>query len=317
MLKEAIFGGPPPSPDELRAFLRRKGVRLPARVTATSERVKGRGRPISLHAGLTYWFVPVTSRAKGPSLCHGVGDMIRAIQQAILLHRREQLQGRDAEAFSDLAETQAFHLAIVEMRGPPDRRGESLRQWLQIVIARHQAHIHEIRRRLVEFLAALTRGVEMPLGYPFASAVRRISETFDLLEIREIFSEICQEFGRLMAGSGAPQSLGVSRSEAVGKAFRFMEARAWTPIGLREVAEAAHVSSPHLARLFRRETGRTVGDHLLFLRVTRARELLATTDRPPLDVAAACGFESVEHFYRIFRRLTGLTPGKYRKARQV
>jgi transcriptional regulator GlxA family with amidase domain len=75
------------------------------------------------------------------------------------------------------------------------------------------------------------------------------------------------------------------------------------------------VSAPHLARIFRREAGRTVGEYLLFLRITRARELLATTDCPTLDVAANCGFESVEHFYRIFRRLTGMTPRTYRKAR--
>lgn len=317
-LKDAIFGAPPPPETELRSFLHRHGIRLPARVTATSSWVLGMsGVRVDLHPGLAYWFTPARTKADEPTTCRKAGEMIRAIQQAILVHRREQLEGRDPEAVSDLAEGQAFHLALVEVRGHRGQTGESLQQWLQIVMGRHQAHIGEIRRRMVEFLGALTRGVEAPLGYPFSSAIRRIYETFDLLEIRQAFSEICREMSELTAGRSGLYQAGSARSEVVGRAFRYMEANAFHPIGLEEVARASHVSGPHLARMFRRETGRTVGEHLLSLRVNRARELLATTDLPALDVAADCGFESVEHFYRMFRRITGTTPRSYRKARRA
>jgi AraC-like DNA-binding protein len=318
MLKEAIFGGPPPQESELRAFLSRQGIRLPARVSASSaSRSDVAGTRVELHPGLAYWFAPVKTKAEEPTICRKAGEVIRAIQQAILVHRREQLQGRDPEAVSDLAEGQAFHLALVAVRSHPGQGGESLRQWLQIIIGRHQAQISEIRRRMVEFLSALTRGVEAPLGYPFSSAIRRIYETFDLLEIGDAFSEICEEIGKLIAGRSGVYQAGSMRSEVVSRAFRYMEASAFQPIGLDEVARATHVSAPHLARMFRRETGRTVGEHLLSLRINRARELLATTDLPALDVAADCGFESVEHFYRMFRRVTGVTPRSYRKSRRA
>lgn len=317
-LKDAIFGAPPPPEAELRSFLHRHGIRLPARVTATSSSFPGMpGVRIELHPGLAYWFTPTKTKSQEPTICRRAGELIGAIQQAILVHRREQLDGRDPEAVSDLAEGQAFHLALVEVRGQRGQDGESLQQWLQIVMGRHQAHISEIRRRMVEFLGALTRGVEAPLGYPFSSAIRRIYETFDLIEIREAFSEICGEMGKLTAGRSGVYQAGSARSEVVGRAFRHMESHAFHPIGLEEVARASHVSAPHLARIFRRETGRTVGEHLLSMRVNRARELLATTDRPALDIAADCGFESVEHFYRMFRRVTGMTPRSYRKARRV
>lgn len=318
ILKEAIFGGPPPPKEELRAFLNRLEIRLPVRVTATSSSFSGAlGRRVDLHPGLAYWFAPTKAKSEEATICRNAGDLIRAIQQAILIHRRKQLSGRNPEAISDLAEGQALHLALIEIRGHRTKDGESLQQWMQIIMNRHQTQISEIRRRMVEFLSALTRGVEAPLGYAFASAIRRIYETFDLPKIQEAFTEICAEISELTAGRSGVYPAGSQRSELVQQAFRHMEANGLQPIGLAEVARASHVSASHLARLFRRETGRTVGDHLLSLRINRARELLATTECPALEVAANCGFESAEHFYRMFRRVTGVTPGSYRKTNRA
>lgn len=103
-----------------------------------------------------------------------------------------------------------------------------------------------------------------------------------------------------------------NHSPAVEKAFAHMQACFGQPISLTEVARASHVSPPHLSRLFKRETGRSVVEHLHRLRIHRARELLATSSHFLVEVALECGFESVEHFHRIFRRYTGTTPRAYR-----
>ncbi len=82
------------------------------------------------------------------------------------------------------------------------------------------------------------------------------------------------------------------------------------------------VEIPQLVRsgkqlgLFRREMGRTVA-YLQTLRIARAQELLATTELSTLNVALESGFESVEHFYRVFRRLVGTTPRCYRVTRRI
>jgi AraC family transcriptional regulator len=46
--------------------------------------------------------------------------------------------------------------------------------------------------------------------------------------------------------------------------------------------------------------------------VERARELLASTDLPLVEVALRSGFTSQSHFTRYFRKLTATTPGAYR-----
>jgi AraC family transcriptional regulator len=48
-------------------------------------------------------------------------------------------------------------------------------------------------------------------------------------------------------------------------------------------------------------------------RLARARELLIATDMPVVEIALATGFSSQSHLASAFRRLTGVTPGEYRR----
>lgn len=76
----------------------------------------------------------------------------------------------------------------------------------------------------------------------------------------------------------------------------------------------AHIgySRTHVFTLFKKRTGLTPADYLTRLRVRKARELLKTTDLTSKDVAATCGFSSPSIFNTVFKRLTGVTPIKWR-----
>ena len=80
------------------------------------------------------------------------------------------------------------------------------------------------------------------------------------------------------------------------------------------ITEVAGVHAVHLARVFRRFHGCTVGEYLRRLRVDRAIRELCSTAKPLADVAAGTGFADQSHFCRAFRLSTGMTPGQYRKA---
>jgi AraC-like DNA-binding protein len=79
-----------------------------------------------------------------------------------------------------------------------------------------------------------------------------------------------------------------------------------------ELAHQAQVSEVYLRRLFHRVVGSAPVSFLQRQRVQQARALLRGTDRSIKEIAAACGFAQVPFFYRTFRRLTGVTPGRYR-----
>lgn len=79
------------------------------------------------------------------------------------------------------------------------------------------------------------------------------------------------------------------------------------------LAGLAGLSVPHFNRLFRKVLRLSPMDYVLSLRVQEAQRLLATTHLSLAEVAAATGFCDQSHFTKRFRKVVGMTPGRYRK----
>jgi AraC family transcriptional regulator len=121
-------------------------------------------------------------------------------------------------------------------------------------------------------------------------------------------------------------------SRAVGLAFSIVKISARTPrdlhslqraqeyvhahysknLTLAQVARAAGVHPVYLGQIFRQEFGETLGEHLNRIRVRAAAEMLANSDLPLCAIGIELGFYDQSHFSRIFRQLTGTTPGRFR-----
>jgi AraC family transcriptional regulator len=84
----------------------------------------------------------------------------------------------------------------------------------------------------------------------------------------------------------------------------------WT---LEEIAGQVDVHPVHLSRVFRKTYGETLGQYLNRIRVRYASQKLSTSDAPLSDVALSAGFYDQSHFTRIFKQLTGTTPGLLRR----
>jgi AraC family transcriptional regulator len=94
----------------------------------------------------------------------------------------------------------------------------------------------------------------------------------------------------------------------------FLSENACHRLHVERVAEVAGVHVVHLARVFRRFHGCTVGEYLRRLRIERAIEELRSTDKPLADIAGNAGFSDQSHFCRAFKLTAGMTPGQYRKS---
>lgn len=82
---------------------------------------------------------------------------------------------------------------------------------------------------------------------------------------------------------------------------------------LIELADHCNLSPRHLARAFREETGKTIGEYVSVAARTRAFKLLRTTDLTIAAIARQVGFSSPASFSYAFRRDTGLKPSDVRK----
>jgi AraC family transcriptional regulator len=98
------------------------------------------------------------------------------------------------------------------------------------------------------------------------------------------------------------------------RALDHLHAHYMEPISLTELALKVEIDPSHLARTFRQFYGCTMSEYVRKLRVETARKELLTTDKPLSTVAYDAGFTDQAHFSRVFKQLTGLTPGAFRKS---
>ena len=86
-------------------------------------------------------------------------------------------------------------------------------------------------------------------------------------------------------------------------------------IGLTDVAAAVGIHRAPLAAAFRRYRATSVGETIRAVRVERAMDALTTTNAPLDEIAFLTGFHDQAHFGRVFRKVTGTTPGAWRRGR--
>ena len=73
------------------------------------------------------------------------------------------------------------------------------------------------------------------------------------------------------------------------------------------------MSSHYLSELLKKETGQSVKSHLQSYMIAKAKNLLLSTNNSVSEVAYVLGFEYPQHFSKLFKLKTGLSPKEYRK----
>ena len=81
----------------------------------------------------------------------------------------------------------------------------------------------------------------------------------------------------------------------------------------KEIASSLGISESHLRARFRTSCGVSLGRHLRWLRLEKARGLLQLSNSRVSEIAELCGFNSIFSFSRTFRAGYGISPLTYRK----
>jgi len=96
------------------------------------------------------------------------------------------------------------------------------------------------------------------------------------------------------------------------KALRYIAANFTQKLTLQHVAGEVGISPNHFSALFHKTVGVSFRDYLSQVRVEESKRLLLYTDYSLADIAAAMGFPDQSNFSKVFKRITGISPGKYR-----
>lgn len=121
--------------------------------------------------------------------------------------------------------------------------------------------------------------------------------------------QIEAEVAKLGAGKRAPAAY----SPHVAAALDALSKRFAEEVDYEALARSRHISYSTLRSAFRKETGTTLGQHHLSLRIREVQRLLTESTLSVTEVAARLNFYDQKHLSSIFRKKTGLSPLAFRK----
>lgn len=110
------------------------------------------------------------------------------------------------------------------------------------------------------------------------------------------------------------QQVSGSQTDLILRAKRFMTDNFSNPeLSLKSVADYVGLNEKYFSTVFTQKTGSTFRDYLTEIRMEKAKQLLKTTDMKVYEICDCIGYNNVEHFNRMFKKMTDVSPGTYRK----
>ena len=241
--------------------------------------------------------------------CSEMGIMMNKELQRLLLEQQkeEHYHLPLEEEFSFYRDVQQGNLDI--LKGPMEQEPES---GLGIL---SPSPLQNKKYHLIILIAMMTRfciegGLEPEKSYTMSDMlIRRADRCQRMEEITAIKREAITEFTLAMHEIHHRPEL----SYHLRHAADYIDHHLTEPLKPRQVAEALGLSSDHLSRLFRRETGKNLQQFILHRKCRTACYMLKNSLVSCTDISAFLGFSSCSHFIEIFQREQGMTPGEYRR----
>ena len=116
--------------------------------------------------------------------------------------------------------------------------------------------------------------------------------------------------GLLEAGTIVP---GIKNADMIYSALQYIEDHYSEKFSLQDIADYVHFSAPYFSKVFKKEMDVTFTKYLTNVRIEKSKRLLKNSKYALSDIPAMVGFEEQSYFTRVFRTVTGISPGKYRE----
>lgn len=128
------------------------------------------------------------------------------------------------------------------------------------------------------------------------------------LHVKTLFYQFVYELLRQMD----QQQVSIVKPNLAAQLIRFMQEHYAEPLTRESLAHTFHYSVPYLSKHFRRETGASIIDYLIRIRMDKAGALLQQTDLTLQEIATSVGYADVSYFIRMFKKHTGVTPKQFK-----
>jgi AraC-like DNA-binding protein len=107
------------------------------------------------------------------------------------------------------------------------------------------------------------------------------------------------------------------KGDSIDLCIQFMKKNIHKGLTLDKIADVVNFSNSHLSKLFKKKTGLTVIEYFNQMKIQKACQFLLFTDLRVYEIARKLGLEDPFYFTRMFTKLMGLSPVKYRARKAV
>ena len=140
------------------------------------------------------------------------------------------------------------------------------------------------------------------------TAIRTLLKKNDYEEIKAFFSEFLEESLSVVAANREkPKGI------AIESVIKYINEHYSENITLQKLSEIAYLHPIYLCKLFKEKTGQNFMDYLMRVRIEKAMKLLGNLSLRIYDVCEMVGYDSPQHFSKVFKEVAGITPKDYRK----
>lgn len=109
----------------------------------------------------------------------------------------------------------------------------------------------------------------------------------------------------------------VKHVDLLSKAISFMRSNYMHKITLEDVAEAVYLSPSYLSKIFKDEMKTNFNSYLNSIRIEKSKILLRSEQLSIIEISELVGFFDQSYFNKVFKKLTGVTPKKYREQKYL
>jgi two-component system response regulator YesN len=173
-----------------------------------------------------------------------------------------------------------------------------------------------IKARVLELIVLLSRAaleggadVELIFGLNY-KFLNQIHDFNNIEELSFWLSKIMARFTDCVFNL-----TGVKHVDVIYRAINFIKQNYMRKITLEEVASHVYLSPSYFSKIFKEETKYNFNTYLNYVRIEISKKLLMDDSIDLVDVSNLVGYEDQSYFSKVFKKATGISPGKYRESR--
>ena len=172
--------------------------------------------------------------------------------------------------------------------------------------------LEAVRMRAIELTTLLSR-VAMDGGARVDSIYELNNQFLSLLSRGQTLDDLCYLLQDVVESFMSAMFNRLDKGNVyIRRALGFMSEHYAQQITLELVAKEVGLSTSYFSALFHDVVGVSFREHLCAIRVEESKQLLLSTDYSLTDIALAVGFADQSYFCKVFKKHTGVTPGRFR-----